>query len=48
VNAPLLNTAARSALPLILSTGAADIEEIDAAVARLRGLLSCQNRYQNR
>lgn len=53
VNVPLLRTAVRSGLPLILSTGAADLAEVDAAVARLRGegagerfaLLHCISRY---
>jgi len=53
VNVPLLDTAARSRLPLIVSTGAAELHEIDAAVARIRridanyplALLHCVSAY---
>lgn len=52
-NVPLLSAAARSGLPLILSTGAADAGEIDDAVARVSQaggrdrliLLHCVSRY---
>jgi N-acetylneuraminate synthase/N,N'-diacetyllegionaminate synthase len=36
VNHPLLEEAARSGLPLIVSTGAADLDEVDAAVRLVR------------
>ncbi len=55
VNAPLLDAAARSGLPLILSTGAAELEEIAAAVERLQAadvedlaLLHCISSYPAR
>lgn len=53
VNAPLLDAAAKSGLPMIVSTGAAELDEIDAAVARIRrananyplALLHCVSSY---
>ncbi|MBI4578476.1 MAG: N-acetylneuraminate synthase family protein, partial [Planctomycetes bacterium] len=52
VNGPLLDAAARSGLPVVLSRGAADYDEIAAAVGRLRGggvgalaLLHCVSSY---
>lgn len=53
INLPLLDAAARSRLPLIVSTGAAEPHEIDAAVARIRrnnanpplALLHCVSAY---
>ena len=53
VNLPLLDAAARSRLPLIVSTGAAELNEIDATVARIRrndanyplALLHCISAY---
>ena len=52
VNAPLLDAAACSGLPVIASTGAADMDEIAAAVQRLRrsgpgllALLHCISSY---
>jgi len=56
VNVPLLRAAADTRLPLILSTGACTIEEIDAAVALVRSrqaadkliLLHCVSAYPTR
>ncbi|MFH1419547.1 MAG: N-acetylneuraminate synthase family protein [Planctomycetota bacterium] len=56
VNVPLLRAAADTGLPLILSTGACTIEEIDAAVALVRSrqaadkliLLHCVSAYPTR
>lgn len=55
VNAPLLDAAARSGLPVILSTGAAEETEIQDAVDRLRragcadlALLHCVSSYPTR
>jgi N,N'-diacetyllegionaminate synthase len=52
VNAPILDAAAAAGLPLILSTGAAEMDEISAAVERLRfsgcddfALLHCVSSY---
>lgn len=53
VNVPLLRAAIRTGLPLILSTGAAELYEVDAAIARLSrahavmrfALLHCVSRY---
>jgi N,N'-diacetyllegionaminate synthase len=55
-NAPLLDDAGRTGLPLILSTGASDAEEIGRAVGRLRSLgagdrlvlLHCVSSYPTR
>jgi len=38
VNVPLLEAAARSGLPLIVSTGASTLDEVDQAFALIRGL----------
>jgi sialic acid synthase SpsE len=55
VNAPLLDEAARAGVPLILSTGAAEMDEIATAVERLRAaglddlaLLHCVSSYPAR
>lgn len=53
VNVPLLTAAAQSGAPIILSTGASDLHEVDAAVHLLRGrraadrfaLLHCVSAY---
>ena len=51
VNWPLLHDAARTGLPLIISTGAANLNEIASSVAWLRGwnarfaLLHCISSY---
>lgn len=53
VNTPLLDSAAQTRLPLIVSTGAADLAEVDAAVSRIRrqdarypiALLHCVSSY---
>lgn len=53
VNVPLLSAAASTGLPLIVSTGASDLVEVDAAVDQIRGeragnrliLLHCVSTY---
>lgn len=53
VNVPLLTAAAATGLPLIVSTGASDLAEVDAAVDQIRGeragdrliLLHCVSAY---